>query len=963
MSQRLVTQLSDESPRVLLVGEESSLKRKIESFLSRQGLELDSSLSLFKQEDLSKALSRNYYKIIVIGSGEDLKNNVLKLRQKKNVLVINLISSIDPDSYLSSHSNLIVGQDIIPQGSTEWPFFKTITKNISKGLILDPQIDLYLQSENVFFNSIKREILSPQKRRVISRGKKHHSDIIIREIQRLLSLFNPSMDFEVKTDVKKSYKNSFAGFEELTGEIEALPSILEESVRNIKFDSHSHPKEPKPIFHSRTLDRPQQIKTEVQPTIKPTFSQERVLTTPAREPKDDLVKETFDIPYLKESPIVIRPTSKQASTQEKKENVDEKLGKIFKVKRVDKKVERVKEIVKETKKINKKTKKNKFLFGIGTIITVIAVSMLIFTGLFIFSTSRLEKELTNVFLKFSQDEAAEIDYSGVERSSDFLEKQISLYEQALPPELFIDSINLIEISQKIVEYDKYSKDFKSDTEDLVTSFLGKDLLEDILSSQKPAKTAQAYYETASRLLSRLHDFKDTQKEGDKQEKVSEFISYVESQKSSLLVYQQLSPVFDLLFGKDGKKTYAVVFQNNQELRPTGGFIQAVALLTVDQGMLVDSQVFSSYELDKNLGGSVVPPDEIIKLLGENKWYLRDSNWDPDFVNSSKQISWFLEQETNRKIDGVVGINLFVLENILKELGPLELDEYNEIITDKNIFERSEFHSEIKLVESSEVEDYQANLLKYLLRDMVIKGQDNPAGLLKSLSKSIKEKQMVVAMSDTQVSQPLTLLGWSGQLINPKCPNQLSALPCQVDSLIINEANIGINKANYHTTREDTHLIEIQETQAKHFREITLSNKAFSNAWPKGLYKAYFRLYLPLSIDSISITIDGEKISEDNYKIIKQENHQTIGLLIETPIKSDKKINIEYVVPIEFSLPYSYAFFNQKQPGTANILPQVIISHDSSLSPTLIAPQAEVKGSSIIFDKLGEDHAFIGVSFK
>lgn len=963
MSPRLVTQLSDESPRVLLVGDESSLKRKVETFLSRQGLEIDVVLSLFKQEDLSKALSRNYYKIIVLGSGEDLKDNVSKLRQKSTVLVINLISTIEPNSYLSAHSNLIIGQDIIPQGSTNWPFFKFITKNISEGLILDPKIDLYLQSEDIFFNSIKREIISPQKKRVISRGKKHSSDVIIREIQRLLSLFNPSRDFEVKIDVKKSFKKNFTGFEEIKGEVEALPSILEESVRNIKFNTHLIPKEIKSVFHSRTLSKPQLVKKVEQKIIRPTFIQDKESISPQRESKDDLVNETFDVPYLKESSSVIKSVVRAIPNQENKENVDEKLGKIFKVKRVDQKVERVKKIVKETKKINKKTKKKKVLFGIGAMFVVIAVSMLLLTGLFILSTANLEKELTNVFLKFSKEEALEINYSSVEKSSNFLKKQISLYEQVLPPEVFIDSRNLIEISQKIVEYAQYSKDYKGDIEDLVTSFLGKDLLEDILSSQKPAKTAQAYYETASRLLARLNDFKDTQKEDDKQQKIEEFISYVESQKSSLLVYQQLSPVFDLLFGKDGKKTYAVVFQNNQELRPTGGFIQAVALLTVDQGMLVDSQVFSSYELDKNLGGSVVPPDEIIKLLGENKWYLRDSNWDPDFVNSSKQIIWFLEQETNKKIDGVIGINLFVLENILKELGPLELDEYNEIITDKNIFERSEFHSEIKLVESSEVKDYQANLLRYLLRDIVIKGQENPSGLLTAFAKSIKEKQMTIFMSNADIAQSLTLLGWSGELINPQCPNQLSALPCQVDSLIINEANVGINKANYHTTREDTHLIEIKETQVKHFREITLSNKAFSNAWPKGLYKAYFRLYLPLNIDSLLIKVDGEKIADDKYEITKQENHQVVGLLIETPIKNEKRIAISYVVPIEFSLPFSYAFFNQKQPGTDGVLPQVIISHDASLSPTLIAPQAEVQGNSIIFDNLDEDHTFIGVSFK
>ena len=254
-------------------------------------------------------------------------------------------------------------------------------------------------------------------------------------------------------------------------------------------------------------------------------------------------------------------------------------------------------------------------------------------------------------------------------------------------------------------------------------------------------------------------------------------------------------------------------------------------------------------------------------------------------------------------------------------------------------------------------------MKYLLRDLVTKGQENPGGILTALSKSLEEKQMTIYMNNEDLSQTFSLLGWSGELINPQCPNQLSTLPCQVDSLIINESNVGVNKANSHTSREDSHVIEIKETMAKHTRNIVLNNSAFSNSWPKGGYKAYFRVFMPLNIKSLSIKIDGEDLEEDKYKVVDQSNNKVAGILIETPIKTKKNIEINYVVPIEFSLPHSYVFFNQKQPGTEGVLPQVIINHDPSLSPTLIAPQAQVQGNSIIFDNLDEDHAFVGVSFK
>jgi hypothetical protein len=941
MSSRLVTQLVEDSPRILLIGDNTSLKRKIETFLIRQGLDVDTLPSLFKQEYINTIQSKEFYKIIVIGSGEDLKENTSFLRQKKNVLIINLISSLDYGQYVSNHSHLIVGQDVIPQGEN-WGFFNLVTKKINKGVLLDPKIDLFLQSEDSFINLIKNHLLSPQKQKLLVRGKKHPSEIVISEIFRLLGLFKPSKTFVIKDDLAKSFTKSFSSFEELSVKTEALPSLLEEVVRNLKI-AEVNTAQSKEDFHQQTLNKPKRKieKSEVKTLSKVVYKEPSTRVVPPKP----VVKTTTQNPIKKEK------------------GVDEQLNQIFKVKRVEEKVEKVKHIVKETKKIKKTTKKKKTLFGIGILFTIIASGLLFSAGFFWFSSQNLEKELTSVFLEFASGNESEIDYSSVEKKANLLEKQIFLYEQAIPPEVFIDSRNLIEISHKITEYDRYEEEFNNDVGKLISSFLGKDLLEDVLSGQKQSKTAQSYYETATRLLSRLNDFKETLKENDRRERVEEFVSYLEIQKLGLRTYQQLSPIFDLLLGKNGKKTYAVVFQNNQELRPTGGFVQAVALVTVDQGMLVDSQVFSSYELDKSLGGAVVPPDDIIRLLGENKWYLRDSNWDPDFINSGKQMTWFLEQETNKNIDGVIGINLFVLENILKEMGPLELDEYNEIITDKNIYERSEFHSEIKLVDTSEVEDYQANLLKYLIRDIMTKGQENPQGLLSSISKSVKEKQMTVYMENTDLSKTFSLLGWSGELIKPQCPNQLSALPCQVDALVINEANIGVNKANYHTSREDSHVIDLKENQAKHTRSIVLNNSAFSNAWPKGGYKAYFRMYLPLNITSLSIKVDGEVIDENSYEIIKGENYNLIGILIETPIKTEKKVEINYVLPIEFSLPYSYVFFNQKQPGTDGLLPEVIIKHDPILSPTLIAPQAEVQGNSIIFSNLGEDHTFVGVSFE
>lgn len=87
------------------------------------------------------------------------------------------------------------------------------------------------------------------------------------------------------------------------------------------------------------------------------------------------------------------------------------------------------------------------------------------------------------------------------------------------------------------------------------------------------------------------------------------------------------------------------------------------------------------------------------------------------------------------------------------------------------------------------------------------------------------------------------LGWTGSLVEPQCPTRLSVVDCRVDVMAQVEANIGVNKANYYLDREINHKVIIDREKATHSRNITFTNNAKSNSWPKGTYKSYQRFYI------------------------------------------------------------------------------------------------------------------------
>lgn len=97
-----------------------------------------------------------------------------------------------------------------------------------------------------------------------------------------------------------------------------------------------------------------------------------------------------------------------------------------------------------------------------------------------------------------------------------------------------------------------------------------------------------------------------------------------------------------------------------ELRSTGGFIGSFAVLSFENGKLYDMPIYDVYDADGQLKGHVEPPKPIKNILGEANWYLRDSNFDPDFPTSARRAEWFMKKTLNLDLDGTIAVNVNTL---------------------------------------------------------------------------------------------------------------------------------------------------------------------------------------------------------------------------------------------------------------------------------------------------------------
>lgn len=132
-------------------------------------------------------------------------------------------------------------------------------------------------------------------------------------------------------------------------------------------------------------------------------------------------------------------------------------------------------------------------------------------------------------------------------------------------------------------------------------------------------------------------------------------------------------------GADGeRKKYFVLFQNDNELRPTGGFLTAYSVIFVENGKVTPEKSDDIYELDKKFNKRIPIPPILGKYLTTESYYnLRDMNIDPDFKKSMEEFltNYNLVPGEPKDIDGIIAVDTQVLTDLVRVLGPVEIPGY------------------------------------------------------------------------------------------------------------------------------------------------------------------------------------------------------------------------------------------------------------------------------------------------
>lgn len=381
-------------------------------------------------------------------------------------------------------------------------------------------------------------------------------------------------------------------------------------------------------------------------------------------------------------------------------------------------------------------------------------------------------------------------------------------------------------------------------------------------------------------------------------------------------------VAPFVLGEKEAKNYLLIFQNDKEIRATGGFMTAYAFLKLDKGHFSTTSSDDIYRLDEKLLTvcltkicPIAPPDPIVKYLPEvtgkprTAWSMRDSNLSPDLPSSMQEFERMYKMlGEGLNYDGIITIDTKVVEEIIKITGPIEVfgTKYSGAIDDRcscpNVIYELEKYSQV--VEKGEV-DRKAilgPLMQQLLAKSIGTTSDKLPAFIDTGVKLANQKHIMFYMHDARTQQALSKINWTGEI----------SKDFYGDYLHINDSNFAGGKTNLYIQEKINLDVRIDSnSEIKHRLTIEYKNPQPFNRWLNTIYRDYVRIYVPKGSNLINSKGSDDPVTSNEDEYLNKTFFE--GFITVRP-QNSRTLSFEYSVPSNIKN-NGYVLLIQKQPGS------------------------------------------------
>ena len=378
-----------------------------------------------------------------------------------------------------------------------------------------------------------------------------------------------------------------------------------------------------------------------------------------------------------------------------------------------------------------------------------------------------------------------------------------------------------------------------------------------------------------------------------------------------------------------QKNVLVLFENNNELRPGGGFIGTYGNFNLTDGKINNLTISSIYDLDGQLDQNIIPPSPLLAV--NNRWYMRDSNWFADFQASAKKAADFYEQEGGQTPDMVVAVTPSLVTSLLKITGPVFIPSFGVTVTADNFVEKTQAISTMSINSpDNKPKQILADFFPVFLQKLSGLPKDQYGNILEALEQNLQGKQLLFASRDPAAENIFQSYNWAGAIT-----------PSDRDYLSIVDSNLGGTKTDLYI-KKDISLVSTVAGDGSITNTLTMTLK---NPLPKSddtKNTSFIRFLVPQSSKLISNVGFGPQTFSYNFKgtfvtdpdaaaweraavtddstgtLIGQESGKTFfGNWVVLAGGESKTISLTYSLPFRLQNTDRLSLILQKQPGSVN----------------------------------------------
>jgi hypothetical protein len=444
--------------------------------------------------------------------------------------------------------------------------------------------------------------------------------------------------------------------------------------------------------------------------------------------------------------------------------------------------------------------------------------------------------------------------------------------------------------------------------------------------------------------------------------------------------------------EEGPKSYLLLAQNEDELRPTGGFITAVGTLLVDNGQISNLTFVNSYDLDNWSKPYPAAPWQLQQYMDTSVLVLRDTSWFTNYPTAALYAETMFSYVDDHTVDGVIAFDQQFLVEILGATGPIELEGVPYPVDASNVI------SYIRAAKTPSAADLESELISptYItkaiytkkiadaLAEKLLNGNISPEKLIPVLLQALNERHLLLKIDSPSITKILNRRRWDG-----------AVRPQGGDFLMVVDTNVGFNKTNavvqsslvydIDLASPDSPLGSLTVVHTNNAGAVICIQPAKNKSTPPGeelylltdCYWNYMRVYLPNGTKLLEAT---PQYVPANWMIIKQDIDGRVDELNEE-IDGVQAFGTLQVVPggesvvtdFHFSLPANivqsgsgqsiYHLLVQKQPGTQAVPITIRVHLPNNVLIKTVPAGAVVQNANIFYQTVLKTDVEFEIEFK